>query len=138
MGADFAYIGSPFLASTEANTSEDFKAMIVECDSKDIVITNCFTGVNATFLLPSIEANGLDANKLVREQGADISIKDGGSNAKAWRDIWSAGQGIGAVSESGPAAAFIDKLVKEYAAERAAWGLPPHHVQPTPRFSAAQ
>jgi nitronate monooxygenase len=121
MGADFAYIGSPFLASDEANTHADFKAMVVAGTAKDIVITNCFTGVNATFLRPSIEANGLDPAGLVREAGADISIKDGGSNAKAWRDIWSAGQGIGAVTSSGSAAEYVAKLAAEYDAAKSAF-----------------
>jgi nitronate monooxygenase len=118
MGADFAYIGSPFLASNEANTAVGFKEMIVAGDAADIMVTDCFTGIPATFLRPSIEANGLDPNALVRDPNAVISIKDGGSNAKAWRDIWSAGQGIGAVTRAEPAAAFIDRLASEYAAAK--------------------
>lgn len=118
MGADFAYIGSPFLATSEANTQPGFKAMLVASEAKDVVVTNCFTGVDASFLKPSIEANGLDPAKLVRAEGAAINIKDGGSNAKAWRDIWSAGQGIGAIKEAGSAAAFIERLANEYAEAR--------------------
>ena len=114
MGADFAYIGSPFLASTEANTSAAFKQMIVACSSSDIVITNCFTGVDACFLRPSIEANGLDPQALVRQPGATINIDNGGANSKAWRDIWSAGQGIGAIKQSGPAGDYIASLVADY------------------------
>ncbi|MDB5699181.1 MAG: 2-nitropropane dioxygenase [Alphaproteobacteria bacterium] len=124
MGADFAYIGSPFLASAEANTHEDFKAMVVACSSKDVVVTNCFTGVDATFLRPSLEAHGLDPAVLVRPEGLGISIKDGGADAKAWRDIWSAGQGIAAVKSSGPAAEWIEALARDYAAERRRWGIP--------------
>lgn len=119
MGADFAYVGSPFLAASEANTAPGFKQMIVDGNSKDIVATDCFTGVNALFLRPSIEANGLDPANLVRAAGAEISIAGGGSNAKAWRDIWSAGQGIGAVKRSGPAGDYIDWLAEDYAG---AWG----------------
>jgi nitronate monooxygenase len=119
MGADFAYIGSPFLASLEANTQAGFKDMVVASSAKDVVVTNCFTGVPATFLRPSIEANGLDPATLIRPEGTAINIKDGGSNAKAWRDIWSAGQGIGAVKHSEPAAAFLARLVGEYAAAKA-------------------
>ena len=118
MAADFAYIGSAFLASNEANTSADFKQMIVDSASGDIVVTNCFTGVDACFLKPSILANGLDPANLIRAAGAEINIKDGGSNAKAWRDIWSAGQGIGAIKRSGPAAEYIDQLAREYEAAR--------------------
>ena len=118
MGADFAYIGSLFLASSEANTPEAFKTMVVNSDSRDVMITNCFTGVNATFLRPSIEANGLDPLSLARPEGEKISIADGGANPKAWRDIWSAGQGIGAVRHVEPAAAMIARMAAEYAAAR--------------------
>jgi len=118
MGADFAYIGSLFLANLEANTADDFKQMVARCDSRDVVVTNCFTGVNATFLRPSIEANGLDPSKLSRVEGAGISIADGGANPKAWRDIWSAGQGIGAVRHVEPAATTIARLCEEYEAAR--------------------
>lgn len=121
MGADFGYIGSPFLASDEANTAPGFKQMVVECSSKDIVMTNCFTGVNALFLRPSIEANGLDPAQMVRDKGAAVNIAGGGANAKAWRDIWSAGQGIGAVKKSGPARDYIEGLTREYEAARRAF-----------------
>lgn len=115
MGADFAYIGSPFLASEEANTSDGFKAMIVASTSADIMVTDCFTGVPATFLRPSIVANGLDPKALKREAGAEINIKDGGANAKAWRDIWSAGQGVGAIDRREKAQDYIARLAAEYA-----------------------
>ena len=134
MGADFAYIGSAFLASDEANTSADFKQMIVDSASGDIVVTNSFTGVDASFLKPSILANGLDPANLVRPAGAEINIKDGGSNAKAWRDIWSAGQGVGAIKRSGPAAAYIDQLFNEYEAARTTMA----RRQATPRPPSAQ
>ena len=120
MGADFGYIGSPFLAMEEANTAEEQKQMIVACSSKDIVITNCFTGVNATFMRPSIEAHGLDPDAMKRPEGLAINISDGGADARAWRDIWSAGQGIGAVKRSMPAAEYVDQLVEEYRAARSA------------------
>jgi len=122
MGADFAYIGSPFLAADEANTQPAFKQMIVDGSASDIVVTNCFTGVDASFLRPSLEANGLDPALLHREAGQPIDIKDGGANAHAWRDIWSAGQGIGAVKCTGPAADFIDRLALDYDAARARLG----------------
>jgi nitronate monooxygenase len=121
MGADFAYIGSPFLASTEANTSLAFKEMIVSSSAADIIVTNCFTGVNATFLRPSIEANGLDPAALVRDPTiGGVNIKGGGANRKAWRDIWSAGQGIGCITAHGPAAAYIERLANEYTQAAAA------------------
>jgi nitronate monooxygenase len=123
LGADLAYVGSPFLASLEANTQDKFKQMIVDSSSKDIVFTNCFTGVNAAFLRPSIEANGLDPGKLTRPDASPIDIADGGSNSRAWRDIWSAGQGIGAVKRSGPAKEYIDWLATDYANARSSMGL---------------
>jgi nitronate monooxygenase len=118
MGADFAYIGSPFLASAEANTQPGFKQMVVDSSAKDVVVTNCFTGVNASFLRPSLSANGLDPDNLVRRE-AGISVKDGGANAKAWRDIWSAGQGVGAVNHSTPAAEMVGQWTTEYEAAKA-------------------
>lgn len=88
-----------------------------------IVVTNCFTGVNATFLRPSIEANGLDPAHLVRDpQLGGVNIKDGGANPKAWRDIWSAGQGIGCIEQAGPAGAYIERLAEEYAQATAGLG----------------
>jgi nitronate monooxygenase len=118
MGADFAYIGSPFLASDEADTAAEFKAMIVASDAADVMVTDCFTGIPATFLRPSIEANGLAPDALVRDKSMPIDIKDGGANAKAWRDIWSAGQGIGAVARAEPARAYIERLADEYGAAK--------------------
>jgi nitronate monooxygenase len=118
MGADFAYIGSPFLAANEANTQPEFKQMVVDCSAKDVLVSNCFTGVNATFLRPSVVANGLDPDNLVR-RATGISVKDGGANAKAWRDIWSAGQGIGAVAESGPVTDMIARWAAEYETAKA-------------------
>lgn len=124
LGADLAYIGSAFLTSEEANTHNRFKQMVVDGGAADIVTTNCFTGVNANFLKPSIVENGLDPTKLVRAEGTGISIAGGGSNARAWRDIWSAGQGIGAVTRAEPAAAYVDWLAADYARARAAMGMP--------------
>jgi nitronate monooxygenase len=114
LGADLAYVGSPFLASTEANTQPVFKQMIVDCGAKDIVLANCFTGANASFLLPSVVANGLDPASLWRAERGAVNISGGGSDRKAWRDIWSAGQGIGAVKRVEPAAEFISWLADDY------------------------
>ena len=114
LGADLAYVGSPFLASTEANTQPAFKQMIVDCGAKDIVLANCFTGASASFLLPSVVANGLDPASLWRSERRAVNISGGGSDRKAWRDIWSAGQGIGAVKRVEPAAEFISWLADNY------------------------
>lgn len=123
LGADLAYIGSAFLASTEANTQDGFRQMIVDGASKDIVTTNCFTGVNANFLRPSLIEHGLDPDNLIkRASGSDINIDGGGDNAKAWKEIWSAGQGIGAIKRAEPAADYIARLVDEYRVARAALG----------------
>ena len=115
LGADFAYIGSPFLSSTEANTPAAFKQMVVDGAAKDIVVTKGFTGARASFLAPSLLANGLDPEALAKKESAGVDISDGGSNSKAWRDIWSAGQGIGAVKASLPATEYIDALAADYA-----------------------
>lgn len=123
LGADLAYVGSAFLASAEANTQDGFKQMIVDGASKDIVTTNCFTGVNANFLRPSLIEHGLDPDNLQKRSGGGINIDGGGDNAKAWKEIWSAGQGIGAVKRAEPAGAWIDWLAGDYAAARAAMGL---------------
>lgn len=125
MGADLAYIGSPFLASTEANTQPGFRRMIVEGAAADIVTTNCFTGVDANFLRPSLLEHGLDPANLQRAAGKEINIDGGGDNAKAWKEIWSAGQGIGAIKRSESASAYVDRLAREYAAARAAFGMSP-------------
>jgi nitronate monooxygenase len=97
--------------------------MIVEGASKDIVTTNCFTGVNANFLRPSLLEHGLDPDNLQKRAGGGINIDGGGDNAKAWKEIWSAGQGIGAVKRAEPAGDWIDWLAADYAAARAAMGL---------------
>ena len=124
LGADLAYIGSPFLASDEAQTQAGFRRMIVEGSAADIVTTNCFTGVDANFLRPSLIENGLDPAKLKRVEGKAINIDGGGDNAKAWKEIWSAGQGIGAVKRAEPAGDYIDWLVQDYAAARQSMGMP--------------
>lgn len=123
LGADLAYIGSPFLASTEANTNAHFKNMVVNGSAADIMVTNCFTGVNANFLRPSIIENGLDPNGLQKPAGGEINIDGGGHNAKAWKEIWSAGQGIGAVKRTEPAGDFLDRLALEYQAAKTATGM---------------
>ncbi|MFM6830956.1 MAG: NAD(P)H-dependent flavin oxidoreductase [Novosphingobium sp.] len=123
LGADFAYIGSAFLASTEANTQDGFKQMVVAGASKDIVTSNGFTGVNANFLRPSLIEHGFDPDNLAKRSGGAINIDGGGDNAKAWKEIWSAGQGIGAVKRAEPASDYIDWLAADYDAARMAIGL---------------
>jgi nitronate monooxygenase len=116
MGADFAYIGSAFIATQEARAPEAYKQAIVEASSEDIVYSNLFTGVHGNYLKASIRAAGLDPDKLPQ---SDPSQMDFGSGRKAWKDIWGSGQGVGAVREVLPAAALIERLRGEYAAARA-------------------
>lgn len=117
MGADFAYIGSPFIATSEARASDEYKQAIVDCTSDDIVYSNLFTGVHGNYLAPSIRAAGLDPNQLPESDPSKMNFS-GAGKAKAWKDIWGSGQGIGAIHEVTSAAAFVDKLHREYMAAK--------------------
>jgi nitronate monooxygenase len=120
-GADFAYIGSAFIATEEARAVPAYKAMIVASGASDIVYSNLFTGVHGNYLRGSIEAAGLDPEKLPE---SDPSAMDFATlDAKAWKDIWGCGQGIGAVTDIVPAAALVARLAREYDAARARLGL---------------
>ena len=120
MGADLAYIGSAFIATDEANATEGYKQAIVNCGADDIVYSNLFTGVWGNYLRPSIESAGLDPDNLPVSDPTKMDFGSGGNtDAKAWKDIWGSGQGIGAVKTTGPAAQYIDKLYEEYQAARA-------------------
>ena len=115
MGADLAYIGSPFIATAEANAVEDYKQMIVESSAQDIVTSALFTGVSGNYLAPSIRRAGLDPDNLPNQQ-TSMSFADGeSSKPKAWKEIWGAGQGIGAIRAVEPAGVLIDRLAQEYA-----------------------
>ena len=115
MGADFAYIGSAFIATEEARASAEYKQAIVEGSSDDIVYSNLFTGVHGNYLAPSIVAAGLDPANLPQGDEKTMSFSGGeGSKAKAWKAIGGSGQGIGAVTEVATAGAFIEKLKREY------------------------
>ncbi len=117
MGADFAYIGSAFIATEEARAAEAYKQCIVASNSDDIVYSNLFTGVHGNYLAPSIRAAGMDPDHLPE---SDPSAMDfAGDKAKAWKEIWGCGQGIGAVTQVQPAAAYIAQLKREYAAAKA-------------------
>lgn len=119
MGADMAYMGSLFIASEEARASEAYKQAIVDGSSKDIVYSNYFTGVHGNYLRPSISAAGLDPNHLPEADPSKMDFDKASDGAKAWRDIWGAGQGIGAVKAVEPVAAIVDRLEQEYQATRA-------------------
>lgn len=114
MGADLAYIGSAFIATDEARAVEGYKSMIVDSVAADIVYSNLFTGVHGNYLRPSIVAAGLDPDNLPVSDPSAMNFGSGGNQeAKAWRDIWGCGQGIGAVRERGSTAAFVDRLERE-------------------------
>ncbi len=117
MGADFAYIGTAFIATEEARAVEAYKQAIVQGSSDDIVYSNLFTGVHGNYLAPSIRAAGLDPDKLPESDPSKMNF--GGDAKKAWKDIWGSGQGIGAVSKVQSAADFIAQLKREYAQARA-------------------
>jgi len=116
MGADLGYFGSAFIATTEANASEAYKAMIVGANADDIVYTNLITGVHGNYLKGSLIAAGLDPDNLPVSDASKMSFA--GDKAKAWKDIWGSGQGIGAIKEVLPASEFVARLTREY---RAAW-----------------
>ena len=117
MGADFAYIGSAFIATEEARASDAYKQAIVDGDSDDIVYSNLFTGVHGNYLAPSIRAAGMNPDQLPASDPSTMNF--GGDAKKAWKDIWGSGQGIGAVSKVQSTADFVAQLRREYKAARA-------------------
>jgi nitronate monooxygenase len=116
MGADFAYIGSAFIATEEARAIDAYKQAIVQSNSDDIVYSSLFTGVHGNYLAPSIRAAGLDPDKLPESDPSKMNF--GGDAKKAWKDIWGCGQGIGAVDQVRSTADFVAKLKREYIAAR--------------------
>ncbi|MBN9046048.1 MAG: nitronate monooxygenase [Rhizobiales bacterium] len=115
MGADLAYIGSPFIATTEARAVEAYKQMIVDSSAADIVYSSHFTGIAGNYLKPSIVRAGLDPDHLPEADPSRMDFeKAQQEGAKAWKDIWGCGQGIGAVHEIVPAAALVERLEREY------------------------
>ncbi len=124
MGADFAYIGSAFIATTEARASDDYKQCIVDSNSDDIVYSNLFTGVHGNYLKGSIVKAGMDPDNLPESDPTKMDF--GGADAKkAWKDIWGAGQGVGAVKAVLSTAELVARLKREYEAARERLGLVP-------------
>jgi nitronate monooxygenase len=119
-GADLAYVGSPFIATDEANAPDAYKQAIVDSGAAEIVYTDLFTGVHGNYLRSSIVTAGLDPDNLA---GIDPTVmkfgSEGSAKAKAWRDIWGSGQGIGVIDRIRPAAEFIDLLAEQYSAAKA-------------------
>jgi nitronate monooxygenase len=116
MGADFAYIGSAFIATEEARAVDAYKQAIVDSNSDEIVYSNLFTGVHGNYLAPSIRAAGLDPEHLPESDPSKMNF--GGDAKKAWKDIWGCGQGIGAIDKVVPAGELVARLRTEYLAAR--------------------
>lgn len=120
MGADLAYIGSPFIATKEANAVDAYKEMIVQSSAKDIVYSNYFTGIHGNYLRPSIEAAGMDPDHLPEADPSKMDFQKATTGAKAWKDIWGCGQGIGAVKEILPAGQLVEHWIEQYKAAKSA------------------
>ena len=114
LGADFAYIGSAFIATEEAVAQPAYKQMIVDSHADDIVYSNLFTGVHGNYLKPSIIAAGLDPDHLPESDPSKMNFAEASGDKKAWRDIWGCGQGIGAVDAVLPAGKLVERLANEY------------------------
>ena len=115
LGADFAYIGSPWIATEEANADSGYKQGIVDARADGIVYSNLFTGVHGNYLRSSIENAGMDPDNLPESDPSKMNFGSGGNTkAKAWKDIWGSGQGVGTVREVGPVSAMVDRLEREY------------------------
>jgi nitronate monooxygenase len=118
MGADMAYIGSPFIATEEARASDAYKQMIVDSAAADIVYSNSFTGIHGNYLKPSIAAAGLDPDHLPEADPSKMDFETAATGAKAWKDIWGCGQGIGAIKSIGPVDDLVARLESEYIAAK--------------------
>lgn len=116
LGADYAYVGTHFIASAESMAKPGYKQMLLDSDAGDIIVTDAFTGIRNSMLRPSIAAAGLDPENIPASERGRIDFDDPHNGAKAWRDIWSAGQGVGAITAIEPIAAQVDRLVEEYRA----------------------
>ena len=117
MGADFAYIGSAFIATEEARASEEYKQSIVDSNSDDIVLSNLFTGVHGNYLAPSIRNAGMDPENLPESDPSKMDFA--GDKTKAWKDIWGCGQGIGVITKVQSTADLVAQLKKEFAEAKA-------------------
>jgi nitronate monooxygenase len=118
MGADMAYIGSPFIATKEARAVDGYKQMIVDSNAADVVYSNYFTGIHGNYLKGSITATGMDPDALPVADPSKMDFDQAVSGPKAWKEIWGAGQGVGAVKAVVPVAEFVDRLESEYRAAR--------------------
>jgi nitronate monooxygenase len=119
MGADMAYIGSPFIATHEARAVDEYKQMIVDSHADDIVYSNFFTGIHGNYLKGSVRAAGMDPDHLPEADPSKMDFDKAQEGPKAWKEIWGCGQGIGAVTEIASTAELVDRLDREYRAARA-------------------
>lgn len=115
-GADLAYMGTRFIVAKESMASDEYREMLVTSTQEDLILTDAFSGVKANMLKPSIVKAGLDPELLVKKDKVDFDDLPKGTNAKAWRDIWSAGHGVGAISQIESVAQIIERLEEEYKA----------------------
>ena len=115
LGADLAYMGTRFIATEEANADIGYKKMLEESAADDIVYSSLFTGVHGNYLKPSIDKAGLDSNNLPEADKTSMNFGSGGNtDAKAWKDIWGSGQGIGGIVDSPPVQELVDRIQSEY------------------------
>ena len=117
MGADFAYIGSAFIATDEARAAEEYKQCIVDSNSDDIIYSNLFTGVHGNYLAPSVRNAGMDPDNLPESDPSKMDF--GGDKSKAWKDIWGCGQGIGAINKVQSTADLVAQFKREFAEAKA-------------------
>jgi len=117
LGADFAYIGTRFIATQEANAEPEYKQCLIDSAAEDIIYSSLFTGVHGNYLKPSVVNAGLDPNNLPDADKTAMNFGSGGNtDAKAWKDIWGSGQGIGSIQDAPPASELISRLTEEYLA----------------------
>ena len=117
LGADFAYIGTRFIATQEANAEPEYKQCLIDSTAEDIIYSSLFTGVHGNYLKPSVVNAGLDPNNLPDADKTAMNFGSGGNtDAKAWKDIWGSGQGIGSIQDAPPASELISRLREEYLA----------------------
>ncbi|MEH7121196.1 nitronate monooxygenase [Neobacillus vireti] len=113
-GADLAYMGTRFIVATESMANDEYRKMLIEATQEDLLLTDAFSGVKANMLIPSIKKAGLDLGQLVKKDQVNFDDMQKDSNAKAWKDIWSAGHGVGAIDKIESAADIINRLELEY------------------------
>jgi nitronate monooxygenase len=119
MGADFAYMGTRFIATEEANASAEYKQALVDSQAEDIIYTNLFTGIHGNYLRSSIVNAGLDPDALPTADKSKMNFGSGGNTkAKAWRDVWGSGQGVADIHEVLPVSALVERLATEYEAAK--------------------